>query len=491
MREWLRTNEMMTNDRSVKPTGCLRAWSVRLVLHWYRNHCLSLLAISLVVVVGCGQELEVEYPDREEVVFWHFWGGRDRPIVQRVVQQFNASQDQYVVRAIAMPGTNLDLKFFLSVAGNDAPDLLNHDDPVVADWAHRGVLTPISELATEAQLQRLQTWLFPAARKLGTYQGKLYALCNGLDIRALYCNQTLLEEYGLNLPKSLSDLDRIAETIAPTEAGSHRKRMGYLPDPRRLWSWGIAFGGNFADLEEAGAQDKITADAPEIVAALSWMASYSRRYGPSQVAAFRSGEQALTGTKFPLLANRRYAVVMDGQWRVRDIAEAYEAHPNQPQPAGQKTEIGAGDRFAVVPLPAPSGGRSDAGWVNGNFFVVPSQARCKKGAWEFMQFWTGFANSESLAAEACAAGGWIPVSQSVVNEKVYQAAIVKQPLLGEFVRLARSTSQVPVPALPVASLYYQEVIRAAQEVMYRGEDPARALQNATEKICNRLQEVEP
>ena len=432
-----------------------------------------------VLAIGCAQA-----PDdgREEVVFWHFWGGRDRPIVERIVQQFNASQDRYVVRAIAMPGTNLDLKFFLSVAGNDAPDLLNHDEPVVADWAHRGVLTPLSELATEAQLKRLTAWLFPAAHALGTYEGRTYALCNGLDIRALYCNQTLLEEHGLELPRSIDDLDHIAETIAPAGKTDRYKRMGYLPDPRRLWAWGNVFGGKFANLDAQCVQQTITADSPQIVAALTWMASYSRRYGPSHVAAFRSGEQAITGATFPLLADRRYAVVMDGQWRVRDIAEAESA---------ARTQGEACDQFAVVPLPAPPGGRLDAGWVNGNFFVVPSQARCKKGAWEFMQFWTGFSGSEREAAEACAAGGWIPVSQSIVEQPAYREALTRQPLLGEFVRLASSPHQMPIPALPVASLYNQQVVRAAQEVMYRGAEPQAALQHAADEVRRSLQEAAP
>ncbi len=44
----------------------------------------------------------------EVVVFWHFWGGRDRSVVEDVVARFNASQDRYFVRAVAMPGNNLD-----------------------------------------------------------------------------------------------------------------------------------------------------------------------------------------------------------------------------------------------------------------------------------------------------------------------------------------------------------------------------------------------
>jgi len=441
--------------------------------------CIVLFAVFIAILQVTAKSTPAPAEDREEVVFWHFWGGRDRPLVEEIVKQFNESQTQYTVRAIAMPGSNLDLKFFLSVAGGDPPDLLNHDDPIVADWAHRGVLTPLDELATADELKRLGEWLFPAARQLGSYNDRLYALCNGLDIRALYCNTTLLAEHGLSLPTTTEDLDHIAETIAPPDQPVGRRRMGYLPDPRRLWAWGIVFGGSFVDSEATTPADRITADSPEIIEALTWMADYGRRYGPSEVAAFRSGEQALTGASFPLLADRRYAVVMDGQWRVRDIAQAKLANqPNQPH-----------DEFATIPLPSPPDGRKNAGWVNGNFFVVPSQARHKQGAWQFMKFWSGFDGHEAKAAVACAAGGWIPASQQVVDQPAYQQELQRQPLLKTFVSLASSPDQIPVPSLPVASLYYHEIVQAAQEVLYRGADPTTTLQQASDRVRARLAEV--
>ncbi len=453
----------MTNDRMMK-----RSW-----------HLIASLAVSILLLPGCEPTGETgEFEGRDKVVFWHFWGGRDRTVVEDIVARFNASQEEFVVRPIALPGSNLDLKFFLSVAGGDPPDLMNHDDPVVGDWAQRGVLTPLDELATEEELSRLADWVFPAARKLGTYDEQLFALCNGLDIRALYCNKTLLDEHDLPLPKTIADLDRIAETIAPADGASGRRRMGYLPDPRRLWAWGVVFGGSFADLAAKTPDEMVTADEPPVLAALEWMAGYSRRYGPSEVAAFRSGEQALTGSSFPLLADRRYAVMMDGQWRVRDIAEA-AASSN-----GERV-----DEFIVTPLPAPPGGRTDAGWVNGNFFVVPKQAKQKRGAWEFMKFWIGFADNASVAAEACAAGGWIPVAHQVVDQPAYQQALREQPLLEEFVRLAASPNQMPVPALPVASSYYNQVNQAAQAVLYRGADPEEELRKAADFTRARLREV--
>jgi ABC-type glycerol-3-phosphate transport system substrate-binding protein len=106
-----------------------------------------------------------------------------------------------------------------------------------------------------------------------------------------------------------------------------------------------------------------------------------------------------------------------------------------------------------------------------------------------MKFWSGFDGHESQAAEACAAGGWIPASRQVVQQPAYQQALERWPLLAQFVELAASPNQKPVPAVPVASQYYQEVVEAAQEVMYRGDDPRAALTRAAENTRQRLREV--
>ena len=243
---------------------------------------------------------------RRDVLFWHFWGGKDRQVVDDIVARFNASQSEHFVRAVAMPGNNLDLKFFLGVAGGDPPDVVNQDDPIVADWAARGALVPIDELATTAETDRLKSWLYPPARALGEYRGRLFAMPNGLDIRALYYDRAVLDELGLDPPRTIDELDSAALTITPPGQKPAR-RYGFLPDPRRIWAWGIVFGGQFYD---PTTQRATCADEP-IVAALEWMTSYSRRYGAENVVRFRTGDQALTGSSFPLLEGR-YAMIMDG-----------------------------------------------------------------------------------------------------------------------------------------------------------------------------------
>ncbi|MEN0111932.1 MAG: hypothetical protein AAF805_14530, partial [Planctomycetota bacterium] len=86
-----------------------------------------LATAAAATTLGCGREPRSVRDGRSEVVFWHFWGGRDLPVVEDVVRRFNARQSRYRVRAVAMPGANLDLKLLLSVAGGDPPDVMNHD----------------------------------------------------------------------------------------------------------------------------------------------------------------------------------------------------------------------------------------------------------------------------------------------------------------------------------------------------------------------------
>ena len=429
-----------------------------------------LCSCVLIFVSGCqtkaeqsGERDTVDVVPTEEVVFWHFWGGQDRAVVDDIVDKFHQSQDRYRVRAIAMPGNNLQAKLFLSVAGGDPPDLVNQDDPVLADWARRGVIEPFSNFAQDQEIEAVRRQLFPAAMKMSTVDGKLWGLCNGLDIRALYYNQTALDQAGLTFPHSTAELDLIAEHFAPpldVAAGEALPRtVGYLPDTRRWWAWAPVFGGGFYDDQSR----RPTVDSHQNRAALKWMSDYRQRYGADNLAAFRQGDQSLPGKTFPLLPIGpdedvgRYVVMMDGQWRVRDIA-AFEAKRRQ---AGMQEIL-----FGVCPLPPPNNGpgRTNAGWVNGNFFVVPRGAKCGTGAWAFAKFWIGL-HHPNEAAQWYAEGGWIPVTRGVVDSPVFKKQLAVTPLLVPFVELAQSPNQFPTPVVPGAALFKRTIDALAYDAM--------------------------
>ena len=441
----------------------------------------------LIAVVGCvvgtyflaqQNQTDSRPANREEVIFWHFWGGQDRDVVDNLVAKFNQSQDRYWVRAIAMPGNNLDVKIFLAITGGNPPDLVNQDDPIVADWASRGAILPIDEIAPESELRAVENSLFDSAKALGTYNQRLYAVCNGLDIRALYYNKTVLDQYNLKPPTTIEELDLIAKTIAPPEREGPRDYFGYVPDARRLWAWGYVFGGSFYDPEN----ERATVDSASIEQAMNWMAGYSRWYGADTIAAFRQNDQSMSGKSFPLLPSAddkmvgRYVMIMDGQWRTRDIRAEIEDRKKKGVPYPE---------FGVCPLPYPDNGRANAGWVNGNFFVVPRGASNKQGAWEFMKFWIGEIDAEQ-AGEFCAAGGWIPTTQQVSQSDSFQRHLEQNPLFRPFVELAASENQFPVPVVPGGPLFKRSVEQASSQAMNKPDEYKKFLESAQQNIQRHL-----
>ncbi len=444
--------------------------------------CLAVAALAC--ATGCQPQpsqpsTTASSPQPSEVVFWHFWGGADRAVVDDIVRQFNDHQQRYHVRAIAMPGNNLQAKLFLAVAGGDPPDIINQDDPVLADWAKRGVIQPLKNVADTADVDSVTQSLLAPARKLSLVDDELYAVCNGLDIRALIYNQTALEQAGLDPPKTIQQLDAIASYFAPTTNDTRSKRLqspvGYLPDSRRLWAWGPVFGANFFDPSAR----QISLDSPSTANALQWMAGYGQRYGADNLAAFRQGDQSLPGKTFPLLpvdddaVTGRYVVMMDGQWRIRDLTSFQQRRADLNLPK---------IKFGVCPLPfvdrdrdgqpdLPS--RKDAGWVNGNFFVVPAGAKCSAGGWEFAKFWIGQSqyNDADSAAAWYAKGGWIPVTEDLIKSQTYQDHQSEHPLMKTFVRLAGSSHQYPIPAVPGAAILKRAVENLTYEAMMNDYQP--------------------
>lgn len=405
-----------------------------------------------------------EHEDRERIVFWHFWGGADRKIVQEIVRRFNQSQPNYRVEEIAVPGQNLDMKFFMSLQGGDAPDLLNQDDQVIAQWANAGVLMPIRELCPdETTYRELEEWLYPPAKQIGTYDNELYAICNALDIRVLFYRESAIAPF--EPPQTIQQLDRIAKRPLATN-----ETIPYLPDNRRLWAWGIAFGGDFYD-EQSG---MVTPDDPKIVEALEWMTSYSRELGLEKIRAFRStNREAGAGS---MLRDGRYGLMMDGQWRVAELDRVVEESEGEFQ-------------YGVAPLPYPPNGRANAGWVNGNFFVVPQGCQKKRGVWEFIKFWSGFGGHEAEAAMTASSGGWIPASSLVTAQPHFQDYLRRHPRFRLFVELAESESQVPTPAIPVQAYYYERVNQAADEALTLQKSPREALREAARDVQSQLDKV--
>lgn len=403
---------------------------------------------------------------RTEVVFWHMWTGEWEEVVNRIVARFNESQERIRVRPLVVTG-DANTKLLLAIAGGAPPDLMAQWNQVIPAWAHKKALIPLDSLMSPEEYRKLREWLYPAARGIGTYEGHFYGLCTALNAWALMINTRMLREAGLDPsrpPRTLAELDAAGAKLYRDDARGKLDRVGFLPTG--LHHWGIVFGGEFYD----PVRKRITANHPRIVQALEWMVSYSRRYDINKIVSFQAGLTHTIGDTYPFIG-QKFAMLVDGQWRVEDMRKFAPTM-----------------EYQAVPIPYPPFGRPKASWVNGNFMIIPRGARHPREALEFAKFWSGWRN-EAVGAEIATWGGWIPASPALTRQPAYRAYLKRNPRFRTFLDVAGSPNVRITPVIPVQAFYWDRLQAAEEAALRLQKSPQEALDQVTREVQRELEKV--
>lgn len=421
----------------------------------------ALVVAGLVLVMALPTGAPRKYPDRIPVRFWHMWTAEWKDVVDKIVDRFNESQSVYEVIALSVPGNAADSKFLLAVAGGDPPDVMAQWNPVIPKWAESGLLVPLNSLMTADEWAEFQRTAYPVVLKLGMYDGDLYGITTGLDVYACYCRLKDLREAGLSadrFPETLDELVDWGRRLHKFLPDGSLARVGFLPSG---FAWYAAvYGGGFYDWERG----RVTLDTPENLRALTFLVDERKKLGIDNIIRFESGLTIGVGNvQWPFISGA-YSIVMDGQWRVEQIARY------------------APDlEYATFPIPPAEGGFRNAGWTNGNFLIIPKGARQVDGAWAFSRFWSGLDNPER-AAEFYTWGGWLPLSPAVADAPLFQQYVEKHSQFKTFLDMLSSPNLQPTPPVPY-QVYLWDRITQADDAAQRGIlSPQAAIERLVEEV---------
>ncbi len=403
-----------------------------------------------------------EYPERRQVRFWHMWRGEWADVVQKIVDRFNESQDTYEVIALSVPGHAANSKFLLAVAGGDPPDCMAQWNNVIPKWADSELLVPLNSLMTEAEWTRFKETTYPIAKRIGIYKGNLYGVTTGLNVWACYYREDFLEEAGLDpaeFPETLEGLMEWGRKLHRFDAKGNIKRIGFVPQWFRTYAPG--FGGGLWDWENPS---DIMLETPENLRALSWLVKSRAELGFENIQRLESGFRQGFASDWPFIRGY-YAILVDGQWRVEQLAK-----------------YAPKVRYGTIPIPPPAeGGRKHFGWSNGNFMIIPAGADCPKGAWEFIKFWSGLEQPER-AAEFYTWGGWLPLNDSIADAKFYREYVEAHPQFQTFIDMLPSKNIHPMPPVPYQD-YLADRVQQMDDSAIRGTlTPADALKRLVREI---------
>ncbi|MBS1707190.1 MAG: ABC transporter substrate-binding protein [Armatimonadetes bacterium] len=412
-------------------------------------------AAALVAVAAWGERVVTRSakPDRVTVVYWEKWTGAEGEAMQKVVDDFNASQDKIFVKYLSISG--VDQKTMLATAGGNPPDVAGIWQDQAFTFAELGALTDLEDMATAADLTR--DYYIPAYYDALSKDGHLWGLPSTPASIGLYVRPDLVPADVATpetFPKTLEELDALSDRITKKKDG-RIELAGFLPSNPGWWNyaWPILFGGE--NLTDHGP----TVDTPEARRAFNWVAGYAKRYGSQAVQSFQSGFGNFASPQDPFM-NGKVATEMNGVWKANYI-KVYK--PGTP--------------FFAVPFPYPADRPDLAGHavLSQDILCIPRGAKHKAEAFEFIKY----VQRQDVMEGLCKSHG-----KNSPLEKVSEEFFRTHPnkAIRLFDSLARSPKAFSPPLSGFAPQVGTELNNAFQEVNTGSKTPEQALKDAQKRL---------
>ena len=419
--------------------------------------CLFLAGILL--VLGCNPSTPED--GKLHVDYWEKWARLEGQAMQRVVDDFNRSQDRIVVHMHVLGA--LDKKLLAATAGGNPPDVAGLWAPMIVPFADRGVLTPLDDHLRKDGIGR-DHWVKVYA-DLCTYRDTLWAVPTTPSAVALYWNKAMFRDAGLDPerpPRTLRELDEMAEQLTEFDASGEISQMGFLPTEPNWFmpSYGMWFGGSLFDLDTR----QINAKTPGMIAALEWVQDYSRRYGVEPIKRFSSGFGNFASAQNPFFSGK-LAMVFQGVWMHAFI-----------------TQYAPGMDYGVAPWPRTPNGPEGFTMADTDVLVIPAGVpeHRREAAWEFMRYVIS-----QQAIEKLCLGQRKHTPLSKVSD-----AFLKQhphPYAGLFIDLSKSPGVSIYPQIAIWTQYDAEIRSMFEKMRLLETNPATGQAYTPEEALDDVQ----
>ena len=429
----------------------------------FRRTMLALIAIALAFGLAIAQQPLT------------FWTTSTYPIdveaQQAIVDAFNASQDDYVVEMVQVPGEDVTdvAKLMTAVAGGTGPDVYMLDRFTVAQRAASGLLTPLGDHIDVATAENYVDYAWEEVQ----FDDQVWGIPFDTDVRALYYNKGMLEAAGIDP----AELDRANGPITParameigmavndTDADGNYTQVGFLPwvGQGQPYTWGFAFGGDFYD--EAACE--LTPTDENIVASMQWVYDYAAAVEPTRIQNFISTFSSAAGPiawsgQIPPAQNPfitgRLGMIVTGDWFVANMAQ-------------YAPDID----YGITYIPTPDG--SISSWSGGWAMVVPTGTEDVEAAMTFIEYIAGEEGQRTYTRDT----SHLPTWRSLLDDdSLYtgERAFLRTLLEGSNSR----------PPLPVGGMYWGELRGAQEEVVLNRMTAGDALQRVHDRVQPRLEE---
>lgn len=408
-----------------------------------------IVLIALVTGLYAGGTQET---GKKTVVFWNGYTGPDRPVLEELVEQYNAAHTDIEIKMEIMPWDTLFQKLMPAMIAGNAPDLIAMSVGRYAEYAQAGKLASLDDLIKSSKTLDVNK-LVPGMIAAGNFEGKQYAMPMAFAALVMYYNKTLFKEAGLDpekAPATLAELqDAWKKLIKKDSSGNvvqYAQAIGVKSTvpmvPVFMWMYG-------ADYLKDG---KSIINSAEAVTAMKMLAD-AFKMGVSPV--------GLTGQEADnLFAAGKAAIEFNGPWAINGFR-------------------GAGIDLGIAEVPAGPKGRMT--WGGDSVLCITEGSKVKEAAWNFIEYWNSLETQRHWALNV----GFPPTRTDMADDAQLKAG---NPDIVHFLNSA-PYSVLFMAEEPKAGRIDAEVLVPLYEAVTRGTLGAEAaLKEADAKLTALLAE---
>ncbi|MGW2324964.1 ABC transporter substrate-binding protein [Streptomyces sp. NPDC001700] len=403
------------------------------------------LVLAGAAAAGCGSNTGRDGDDKGKPTLSQWYHQYGEPGTEQAVKRYADAFDDAHVEVQWRPG-NYDQQTAAALLTKSGPDVFEVNGPTL-DQIQGGQVVDLTDLLKEAKDD-----INPAVLAPKTYEGKIWAIPQVVDMQLLYYRTSMLEDAGVEPPRTLDALVDAAKKL--TTKSIKGLFLGNDGGPGVLGGTPLHAAG----LELITEDGKVGFDDPAAARALSKLrqlyAEKSLLLGaPSDWSDPAAFTQGLT------------AMQWSGLWALPQVKKAL------------------GDDFGVLPFPKDGAHGRPAVPVGAYGAAVSARSQHKALAKAFVK-WLWVEKTEYQEDFALTYGFHIPARISLAHK----AAKLRQGAAGEAVRFATEHGHAePLLWTPASKVAYQD---ALSRVIKGGANPESELRTVVRKTTSELRRVQ-
>lgn len=333
-----------------------------------------------------------EEPAEEVTInFWHHYSAQspeNATLTEVLIPKFEEENPGITVNAVSHEWADLHDKLLISAESDTLPDVARLDSAWVPEFQKMGILVPLNKEMSD--FGEVSDSLLESAMTTAEIGGDQYGLALNTNTKILYYNVEMFEEAELSVPETMDEFAEACRILSGTKENGQQV-WGY--DEPALSGWNLcpfiwSMGGAITNEEQTQASGYL--NSPQTVAAIQMFADL---YKEGAITGWNSGDIPMTDG----FGTGRYAMLLEGPWKVSEMAGAYPDFD-----------------YATAPVPAGEGGSLS---VLGGEDISMFQSAHKDAAWKFMKFMTS-----AFAQEEMAKCGQIPCNKEALESDTVKEA---------------------------------------------------------------------